>query len=266
MELLNKNFLITGASRGIGLAFAKSVQNIAGELHLVSRTIDDSILSEFAKENQHKVKTHSCDLSKEPETLNFANKLISNTHIDVLFNNAGLLTGDLLENLEIDKISSTISVNLNTPILLTRLFLPAMLKNKFGLIINNASVSGEFYFPCAQVYAATKGGLTLFTKSMQVELKDTGVNTLLLVTPGIETKMMDQLKDEYSKHMDLDFLSNTISPEDWVKQIRKSIDKDDRVCYPGGSTRMGLFINRHAPKVFEKIIQGKFQRNKNMSS
>lgn len=154
-------------------------------------------------------------------------------------------------------------MNLNTPILLTRLFLPAMLKNKFGLIINNASVSGEFYFPCAQVYAATKGGLTLFTKSMQMELKGTGVNTLLLITPGIETKMMEQLKDDYSKHMELDFLSHTISPEEWVKQIMKSVDKDERVCYPGGSTRVGLFLNRHAPKVFEKIIQGKFERNKN---
>jgi len=180
----------------------------------------------------------------------------------VLFNNAGLLTGDLLENLEVDKISATLNVNLNTPILLTRLFLPTMLKNKFGLIINNASVSGEFYFPCAQVYAATKGGLTLFTKSMQLELKGTGVNTLLLVTPAIETKMMEQLKEDYSKHMELDFLSQTIKPEEWVEQIMNSVAKDQRICYPAGSIRMGLFLNRHSPKMFEKIIMKKFKRNK----
>ncbi len=136
-----------------------------------------------------------------------------------------------------------------------------MLKNKLGLIINNASVSGEFYFPCAQVYAATKSGLTLFTKSLQMELEGTGVNTLLLVTPGVETKMMTQLKDDYSKHLELDFLNTTITPEAWVSKIMHSISKGQRVCYPGGTTRVGLFLNRHAPKVFEKIMASKFKRN-----
>lgn len=239
----------------------KKVQNEAKELHLVSRSIDNSIFDEIDKKNHSKVSIYPVDLSEPNSPEELSKKILEKTHIDIIFNNAGLLTGDLLENLDLQDIDRSLSVNLRTPILLTRLFLPKMLENKNGLIINNASVSGEFYFPCAQVYAATKAGLTLFTKSLQLELKDTGVSTLLLVTPGIETKMMDQLKKEYSKHMELDFLEKTIPPDEWVDEILKSIKLNKAVCFPKGVTRFGLSINRHLPKVFEKIIMSKFKRN-----
>ena len=118
----------------------------------------------------------SCaELGDEPQT------------IDVIVNNAGLVTGGLLEEQDLDEIYAMFQVNLVAVVQLTQAVLPGMIERGSGQIVNNASISGYAYFPAATTYAASKAGVVAFTESLRRELKDTGVSTLHLVTPGVDT-------------------------------------------------------------------------------
>ena len=92
---------------------------------------------------------------------------------------------------------------------LTRLVLPGMLERGTGKVVNNASVSGYAFFPGASTYAASKAGVVAFTESLRRELRGTGVSTLHLVTPGVNTDMLDATEDAYGGHLDT---------SDWEKQ------------------------------------------------
>ena len=99
-------------------------------------------------------------------------------------NNAGLMTGGLLEEQDIDDIYAMFQVNLAAVVHLTKLVLPGMLERGRGTIVNNASISGYAWFPGATTYAAAKTGVVAFSESLRRELRGTGVNVLHLVTPG----------------------------------------------------------------------------------
>ena len=93
-------------------------------------------------------------------------------------------------------------VNLVGVTQLTRAVLPGMLGRGRGKIVNNASISGYAYFPAASTYAASKAGVVAFSESLRRELKGTGVDVLQLVTPGVQTEMMDATLEAYGRHMD----------------------------------------------------------------
>ena len=103
-------------------------------------------------------------------------------------NNAGLMTGGLLEEQDLDGIYAMFQVNLVGVVHLTQAVLPGMIERGLGKVVNNASISGYAYFPAATTYAASKAGVVAFTESLRRELKGTGVTTLHLVTPGVDTE------------------------------------------------------------------------------
>jgi short-subunit dehydrogenase len=153
-----------------------------------------------------------------------------------------------------------LNVNLGALIHLTRLILPEMIKRGKGKIVNNASVSGVMFMPCASTYAASKAGVVAFTRSLEQELKDTGVSTLLLFTPGVKTDMYDQIYDDYSGHLDLSFLTS-ISSEAWSKIVFKAIENDHSECLPTSlRNRVGLWLAQHFRPAFNKVIANGFKR------
>lgn len=258
MKIRGSHVLITGASRGIGLSLAKEAANKGAHLHLASRTSDAKISTELKKLGAQSVKLYSIDLAKSGSAAALVEKL-DGAEIDILINNAGLLTGGLLEEQKPEAIADMLDVNLKSLILLTRLLLPAMLKRKKGKIVNNSSVSGKMFFPCASTYAASKAGVVAFTESMKQELRGTGVSTLLMITPGVKTEMFDDIFKQYGGHMKLDFMKS-IPAEEWVAKVFSAIESDNDYCLPEGSSRLGVALAHHLPGVFEKMVKGKFTR------
>lgn len=259
MILTNKQILITGANRGIGLAFAKMAAKEHSHLHLVLRNENSSLTNELQQLGAKSVQQWQADLSSKAEVFALIEK-IKNLEIDILFNNAGLLTGGLIEEQSIDEIYNMLQVNIASLIHLTHAILPGMINRKHGKIINNSSVSAIMHFPCASTYAASKAAVAAFTDCIKLELKKTGVSTLLLITPGIKTRMFDQIEPLYSKNFDIP--SDSITADDYAELIKKAIIEDKEILEPAqySPTGIGLGIAKYLKPVFEAGALKRFTR------
>jgi short-subunit dehydrogenase len=95
--------------------------------------------------------------------------------VDVLVNNAGIPGGGPFEGLSLDQIERVVRVNLLAVIECTAVFLPMLLRQGGGHIVNVASLAGRFATPGASVYGATKHGVVAFSEALSVELRRSGV-------------------------------------------------------------------------------------------
>jgi short-subunit dehydrogenase len=178
--------------------------------------------------------------------------------VDVLVNNAGVLQAGQLEHDDPDHLQDVLQVNLAGAIELTRRLLPGMLERGRGKIVNNASISGYAFFPGSSVYAASKAGLVGFSEALRRELRGTGVSVLHLVTPAIDTRMMDAVVEGYAGHQDLSEMRRT-APEDWARKVADAIESDRAVLNPGGSERLAKLASR-GPAVLLDLVSRGFER------
>jgi len=260
METKNCTTLITGGLGGIGFALAKEAAKAKNHLVLVQRSQSDDATEELLNLGAKSVIQIQKDFTDDDSVSSLMKELSEkNLNVDILINNAGVLTGGLIEEQKDEDISKMLDVNLRTVILLSKAFIPQMLKRKKGKIVNNASVSGVMCIPCASTYAASKAGVVSFTKCIKQELDGTGVSTLTMITPGIKTDMYDEIKNLYSDHLQLDFLK-AIPPEEWAKKVWTAIEDDDEKVLPSGSNRFGLIAAKFFPNVFEGQIGKYFSR------
>lgn len=258
MELAGGHVLITGASRGIGLAIAERCAQEKAHLHLVVRSIDSKIVEDLKRLGAPSVKFWVADLSHRDGVVALV-KDLADQQIDVLINNAGQLTGGLLEEQPLSEIYSMFQVNLLATVHLTHALLPGMIRRGQGKIVNNASVSAVMHFPCATTYAAAKAGVLAFTNSLQLELTGTGVTALCLLTPGVKTRMYDEIDLKYGKNLNVP--TDSITPVEYAAQVISAIKDDREVLEPSGKTGVGLFMARHFPKVFRRTALGYFKRD-----
>lgn len=259
MKLENKRIYITGSNRGMGYAFAKEAAGRSMHLILCNRRpLSEEQIQELKNRGALSIEEKSLDLLDRDNVDHFLKELRSE-QIDVFFNNAGLLTGGLLENQPIDDIERMLQVNLVEVIRMTRSILPQMLEANSGLIINNASVSGKMFFPCASTYAASKAGVVAFTESLNQELSSTGVQCLLLITPGVSTEMYEDIGRLYGENLDLSFM-DSIPASAWAQKVFEAASHGEEILYPDGMSRLGLWLGHHTPKIFKRILKTKFSR------
>lgn len=263
MQIRDKVVLITGASRGIGLACGQELNKRGAHVILANRKPDESLKSSFTY--PEKVEFKSVDLSSHDSIESLAQDIGEKGELDILFNNAGQLTGGPLEEQPVEDILSMYQVNLVGTVHLTRLLLPFLLKRRQGKILFNASVSGVMSLPCASTYASSKNALVALARSLQVELKNTGVSTLTLITPGIKTRMFDEIPKLYGDYMDVSKLSS-ISPQEYAQKISDAIEDDRLEFWPGGSVSIALFLAQHFPSLFRFLAGLSFKRNASSGS
>ncbi len=125
--------------------------------------------------------------------------------------------------------------------------------------MNNASISGYAYFPAATTYAASKAGVVAFTESLRRELKDTGVTTLHLVTPGVDTDMLDATEDAYGRYLDTSDWEKQ-EPEEWADKVVEAIRDDSTVLGPGGKTAIAKLASRGPGFLVDRISDRMFSR------
>jgi len=187
-----KTALITGASSGIGAAFARSLAARGMKLVLVARS--ESRLLALANEVQqhHHVQTYvlPVDLS-EPDAAARISKQVSDwkLQIDLLINNAGFMTHGEFETLAADQEQAEIMVNVAAVVGLSHAFLPAMLERRDGGIINVASVAGFQPVPYLSVYSATKAFVINFSVALSEECRTRNVRVVCLCPGTTETEL-----------------------------------------------------------------------------
>jgi short-subunit dehydrogenase len=251
---------ITGANRGIGYGLAKLLSTKGANLLLVGRTpLSPKQIQELKDLGCGSIQFMEADLSS-PQSVEKISDRLSKIEIDILFNNAGLLTGGLIEDQNPDEIRKMLEVNLYSPIALTKALIPGMVNRKFGLIINHSSISGLVHLPCASTYAASKAGLTAFSNSIRLELTGTGVKVLTLHTPGVDTDMFHEIGPKYQKNFRPP--ETAITVETYCLRILKSMEKGLSDLRPSLFTSEGLLILifRFWKSLGERIALSRFRR------
>lgn len=187
---MNKTALITGASGGIGLEFARIHASKGDNLVLVARNSDK--LNEVKKEleTNYKVKVYNIvrDLSVKDAAAEVFDEVRSkNIVVDYLVNNAGFGDIGLFAGSVWDKQERMISLNITALAHLTRLFLPGMIERGEGRILNVASLASFQPGPTMSIYFASKAFVLSFSEAINNEVKDKGVSVTALCPGSTES-------------------------------------------------------------------------------
>lgn len=199
MDLKNKTAVITGGSRGIGLAIAKKLAENGADiaiLYVGDEAEGNNAVAELAP---YGVKTaaYFCDVSDFEASKKAVETVIADFGgIDILINNAGITRDKLALRMTDDDFETVLAVNLTGAFRVSRYFLRGLMKKRAGRIINIASVVGLTGNPGQANYVASKAGLIGLTKTLAREIGSRGV-TVNAVAPGfIETRMTEALSEE----------------------------------------------------------------------
>ncbi len=195
-NLNGKSALVTGATGGIGCAIAKTLANLGANL-IISGTKEEK-LKQLASEIQGDCKYLTCDLSdtKQVEELFDNAENLNQKPIDIIICNAGITKDSLILRMKTEDFENVVNVNLKSTFILNRNAIKKMIKNKYGRIINIASVVALTGNPGQANYVASKSGMIGMTKAMAQEVASRNI-TINCVAPGfIQSPMTDILNEQ----------------------------------------------------------------------
>lgn len=190
--------LITGASRGIGAEIARTVAAAGASTVINYHTSEREALQllEELTARGYQTMAVKADVSqiKDIEAM-FATIEDKWGNVDLLVNNAGVSLKRLITETSEEEWQQVMDINLKGAFLCCRQALPAMIRNRFGRIVNIASVWGLRGASCEAVYAASKGGLIALSRSIAAETGPSGVSVNVVAPGPVQTDMLNQELD-----------------------------------------------------------------------
>ena len=195
-DLKNKNFIVTGATGGIGNSIIKKLDKEGANI-LASGTKLEKL--EDLKKEFKNVKILRFDISQSDQIENFiedaSNKL--GASLDCIINNAGITQDNLAIRMNTDEWKKVIDVNLTSTFLMCKFAIKKMLKTKKGKIINITSVVGHTGNLGQANYTASKAGIIAMSKSLAIEYEKKNIN-VNCISPGfIKTAMTDKIEEKF---------------------------------------------------------------------
>jgi uncharacterized protein len=194
--------LITGANTGIGLELARQAAVDGHNLILLAR--NERTLEAAANELKRSITVHTIveDLSQPGAAQRVFDRVQTlGVEVDCLINNAGFGDYGAFSKSDLAKQEGMIGVNITALTLLTRLFLPPMLKRGCGRILNMASVAGFMPGPLMSVYFASKHYVLAFSEALIEELRGSGVKVTALCPPPVQTSFSNAARIESANYM-----------------------------------------------------------------
>jgi len=185
----DKIALITGASSGIGEAFAKHFAKNGYDLILTGHP-DDNIMidsEDLIKRYHVKIEMILADLANEDDIVKVERIIKKNTGIEVLINNAGFGFWKPFWENDIHDIENMIKVHINVPVRFIYAVLPAMTSKRKGIIINLSSLSSFISVPGGSMYSATKLFHNCFMESLHISVRDMGIKVQVLCPGFVNT-------------------------------------------------------------------------------
>ncbi|MBR6380151.1 MAG: gluconate 5-dehydrogenase, partial [Lachnospiraceae bacterium] len=159
---------ITGASYGLGLAYAKAYADVGAKIVFndINQELVDRGLAEYAKLGIE-VYGAVCDVTKEDQVQQFVADVKAKVGpIDILVNNAGIIKRIPMHEMAVEQWNQVINVDLTGPFICSKAVLPDMMERGSGKIINACSMMSEFGRETVSAYAAAKGGLKMLTRNI----------------------------------------------------------------------------------------------------
>lgn len=239
MNIVNKSYdrpcaLVTGATSGIGAAFASRLAQKGFDLILHGRRQKE--LMDRAK-NLERIYSTSveiiiAELSRPDEIRKVEERINSLDRLDMLVNNAGYWEPGVFWEHSPDSLEAMIMVHNVAPVRFIRAALPRMLERDKGDIINVSSAGAYLNMVTLENYSATKAYLISFTESLHVALMGTGIRVQAL-TPGFTvTEFHSRLGADFTKEQ-----RTWMQPEEVVDESLRALGKGPVVCIPGFKRR-----------------------------
>ncbi|KAB8032186.1 SDR family NAD(P)-dependent oxidoreductase [Fluviispira multicolorata] len=190
-RFINKNILVTGAASGIGKATALRIASEGGNLALLDNHADNLItLVEDLKKFDVKIVYSQCDVSEFEQTKICIDKLCNTLGgVQGLSHNAGILRSYKTHEMQLSQWNELIAVNLTGTFNVNRHALPWLLKNETSYLVNTSSSACEQPHPWLAAYAATKGAIKSFTRSLFVEYFQQGLHANCILPGAIITDL-----------------------------------------------------------------------------
>jgi len=246
--------VITGASRGIGAEYARTLAGQGYDMLLIGQDVTrlKTLQQELHAVNQREIWVESLDLS-QPQAAETLYDLAWSyrSQVSLLINNAGFgMYGDFAE-MPLANIQNMLQLHMNTIVESIRLFLPDMLARKQGAIITVASVAGFFPIPYMTEYAATKAFLIAFSEGLARETHNQGV-TIQVCCPGYTDTDFHQSAGHQPKQV---FFAQ--SAQQVVQTSLHALQSKRTLVTIGWQGRLALWISKIIPHTIMMAIAGK---------
>jgi len=257
MKLKRKTALITGASGGLGLEFAKLCAAKRYNLVLVARNESklNALKSELEEQYQIEVSVYAADLSRKYAALDvFRYTSEHEIDVDVLINNAGFGDSGTFADSDWSRQYEMVQLNVVALMQLTHCYLKPMLKKGSGKILNMSSVAAFSAGPYMSIYYATKEFVRSFSEAVAEEVKGTGV-TVTAFCPGPTSTGFEKA----AQMKDSKMFSKSANAKDVAKAGVKAMEKGRTLSYHGAFTK---FMNI-ASRIVPRSVARKFSKKMN---
>jgi hypothetical protein len=257
--------LITGASSGIGAAFAKELAARKYDLVLVARSQDK--LEALAQQVEQEHKIHTEVIVKDLTLPSAAQELFDvvcqkGLAIDLLINNAGFGDYGAFAERNLAKQTQMIQLNVIALMELTHLFLAGMRQRRSGKIINVASIAAYQPLPYLSVYGATKAFVLSFTEAIWAENKDSGIKILALCPGPTESQFFEvaEFPQSFAGKDPKNYQGYTPA-EEVVKEALKALEKNQPALVTGGlGNKIIVNLPRFLPrKILVSAVEKQFR-------
>lgn len=230
--------LITGATSGMGLEYARSLAAMGYNIIVVSNRADENRAVVSSLEEQYGVAAEPlyADLARPAaaqEIFDYVEQ--RGLCVDILISNAGMLLFSQLERTSPEALEKIINLHCTTPSKLCRLFAEPMRRRGRGHILLVSSITAWTPFPTISHYAATKAYLKSFGQSLWYELRGSGVGVTVLFPSAVDTPFYD-LSDRARRW--LKRFGVMLSAEEVVRKALRAMFRGRRRCLPGLLTKV----------------------------
>jgi short-subunit dehydrogenase len=272
---MDKVVLITGASSGMGKETAKFLSKKGYKVYAAARRLDRMKDLETLG-----IKVLSMDVADDDSTTKGAQDIFARENrIDILINNAGFGSYGAIEDVPMADAKYQLEVNLFGAARLIQLVLPSMRQNKFGKIVNISSIGGKFATPYGGWYHASKFALEGLSDALRNEVKQFGIDVIVIEPGGVKTEWGDIALDNlsknsihsaYKKYIDImvkamknpKMAEKNAEPGVIAKIILKAIEaKNPKTRYIGGFMATPAITARKflSDKLFDKMIMNQMK-------
>jgi len=248
VNLQNKTVVLTGASGGIGEAMAHELANNGARLILVGR--NSGKLEDLASSLNGEHLFLAADLSSDDGRKQLFDYCSSNSPINLLINNAGVSAFEMIEDQSDSDITKLLSINLTSPILVTKYLLPLLKCSADGGVVNVGSTFGAIGYPGFSTYCASKFGLRGYSEALRRELSDSGLQVFYLApratNTAINSARVANLNSELGNAVD--------EPMIVAKALLKQLQKNRMNCYVGWPEKFFARVNGLLPKLVDSSL------------
>ncbi len=252
-----KTALITGASSGIGEAFARLLAVRGMDVILVARSEEklQKLASELSREHNVRAEVIAADLSREhaaQEVYESTQQLGLTVHL--LVNNAGFGTYGYFESLSAEREHAEVMLNVTAVVDLTHAFLPAMVERREGGVINVASNAAFQPVPYMAVYGASKAFVLSFSEALWAEYRKRGVHILALCPGATATQFLQNVGTEEAA------VGNEHTPEQVVAVGLRALERGRSYVIEGRNNYLLAQLSRFMPRPAVALVSKMIMR------